>query len=321
MAKAKNKGAAKTGTSKASNKTADMAASTEQPVMAGPSANDRLSFMAIAAVLLHALIILGVGFSYSQRAKAPATLEITLAQHADQTAPEDADFLAQHNQQASGDLDHKAELTTDRRADFADTTIRDANPEPNKRLKTTDNAEDEQIVTTTAKGKHKAQVTPPTPEQEKRVRQIGEDDEDVVSNDEIATLQAKLAQERQAYAKRPRIKTLTSVSARSSVDAEYLNGWQERIEIIGNLNYPQEARRKQLYGELRLLVSLLPDGSVNNIEILQSSGQRVLDDAAIRIVRLSSPFAAFPYELKKDVDQLEIIRTWKFERGNKFSSE
>lgn len=315
MAKAKAKRAAKPQAA------APSAAIPELAPNAGPTAADRLSFMAIAALLVHALIILGVSFGYSARAKAPATLEITLAQHADQNAPQDADFLAQHNQEASGDLDRKAELTTDRRSDFADATIRDANPEPNKRLNASETSRDDQIVTTTAKSSHKAQLTPPEPEQEKRVRQIGEDDEDVVSNDEIATLQAKLAQERQAYAKRPRIKTLTSVSARSSVDAEYLNKWQERIEIIGNLNYPQEARRRHLYGELRLLVSLLPDGSVNNIEILQSSGQRVLDDAAVRIVRLSSPFAAFPYELKKDVDQLEIIRTWKFERGDKFSSE
>lgn len=291
------------------------------PTHSNPTANDRLSFMLIIALLLHAIVILGIGFSYATRAKPPATLEITLAQHNQATAPEEADFLAQSNQEASGDLDRKAELTTDRRADFADTTIRDANPEPNKRLRINDSVRDEQIVSTTSRSAHQIKTTPPEPEQEKRVHQIGDDNEDVVSNDEISTLQAKLASERQAYAKRPRIKTLTSVSARTSIDAEYLNGWQERIELIGNLNYPQEARHRQIYGQLRLLVSLLPDGSVHNIEILQSSGQAILDDAAIRIVRLSAPFAAFPYELKKEVDQLEIIRTWKFEKGNRFYSE
>ncbi|HRF88886.1 MAG TPA: energy transducer TonB, partial [Pseudomonadales bacterium] len=132
---------------------------------------------------------------------------------------------------------------------------------------------------------------------------------------------AKLAQQRQAYAKRPRVKTLTSVATRASIDAEYLNLWQEKIELIGNLNYPQEARRKKIYGQLRLVVSLLPDGSIHNIEILQSSGQRILDDAAIRIVRMAAPFAPFPPELRKDVDRLEIIRTWKFEKGDRLTSE
>ncbi|HRF87625.1 MAG TPA: energy transducer TonB, partial [Pseudomonadales bacterium] len=83
----------------------------------------------------------------------------------------------------------------------------------------------------------------------------------------------------------------------------------------------QEARRKKIYGQLRLVVSLLPDGSIHNIEILQSSGQRILDDAAIRIVRMAAPFAPFPHELRKDVDRLEIIRTWKFEKGDKLTSE
>jgi protein TonB len=138
---------------------------------------------------------------------------------------------------------------------------------------------------------------------------------------EIASLQAKLAMQRQAYAKQPRVKTLTSVAARASNDAEYLNLWQERIELIGNLNYPEEARKQKIYGQLRLLVTVLPDGSIHDITILKSSGHRILDDAAVRIVRLSAPFAPFPPALRKDVDRLEIIRTWKFEPGNHLSSQ
>lgn len=121
-------------------------------------------------------------------------------------------------------------------------------------------------------------------------------------------MQAKLSQQKQQYAKRPRIKTITSVATRASVDAEYLSVWQEKVELIGNLNYPPEARKQKLYGRLRLLVSLLPDGSVHNIDVLESSGQRVLDDAAIRIVRLAAPFAPFPPELKKNVDQFVVAR-------------
>lgn len=282
---------------------------------------DRLGFTAFVALLVHAVVILGVTFSAYSRHKAPPTIEVTLAQSAEPTPPEQADYLAQHNQQASGTLEKKAELTTDKRADFADTTIREVNPELQRRKVVNEVVENEQVVTTSKQTAQRVAQDKPTKEQQKRREKGGKDEEDTVPNNEIASLKAKLAQQRQAYAKRPRIKTITSVATRASVDAEYLNLWQERIELIGNLNYPEEARRQKLYGQLRLMVSLLPDGTVHKIEILHSSGQRILDDAAIRIVRLSAPFAPFPPELRKDVDQLEIIRTWKFEKGNRLTSE
>lgn len=285
------------------------------------STRDKLAFTAFIALIVHLMVILGVSFSAYGRNKTSPTLAVTLAQHADKTAPEKADYLAQHQQEASGTLDKKAELTTDKRADFADTAIREVDPNQQKRKAVSENTNTQQIVSTSSKTDKKTEPKKPTKDKEVRVEQAGEDEEDTVSNTEIASLQAKLAQQRQAYAKRPRIKTLTSVATRASVDAEYLNLWQEKIELIGNLNYPTEARKRKLYGQLRLVVSLLPDGTIHKIEVLESSGERILDDAAIRIVRMAAPFAPFPPELRKDVDQLEIIRTWKFEKGNKLSSE
>ena len=90
---------------------------------------------------------------------------------------------------------------------------------------------------------------------------------------------------------------------------------------MGNLNYPQQAREQEIYGSLRMLVSLRPNGTVQEIRILQGAGQRVLDEAAINIVCLAAPFDPFPPELLEQVDILEIIRTWRFHRGNSFSSE
>jgi len=111
------------------------------------------------------------------------------------------------------------------------------------------------------------------------------------------------------------------VSAKAAIDAQYLDDWRRRVERIGNVHYPEEAKRNQLYGQLRLAVSILPNGQVDDIEVLQSSGVRVLDDAAMRIVRLAEPFQAFPVELKKEVDKLEIIRTWRFVPGNQLQSQ
>ena len=131
---------------------------------------------------------------------------------------------------------------------------------------------------------------------------------------EIASLEAQLELQRQAFAKRPRVKWMTSASTLSHNDAAYLSNWRRRIEAVGNLNYPVQARQQRLYGSLRLLVAIMPDGSVKEIQILSSSGSPLLDNAAKRIVELASPFQPFPEEMRQTTDILEIIRTWKFEK-------
>ncbi len=136
---------------------------------------------------------------------------------------------------------------------------------------------------------------------------------------EIASLEAQVDLESNTEAKSPRVRRLTSVSARAAVDAYYLQSWRRKVETVGNLNYPEEARRDQLYGSLRLMVSITPDGGLKDVRILDSSGFKVLDDAAIRIVRQAAPFAPFPEEMRQSTDVLEIIRTWQF-RKNHYSS-
>ena len=89
---------------------------------------------------------------------------------------------------------------------------------------------------------------------------------------------------------------------------------------MGTLNYPAEARGK-LYGQLRLTVTIRPDGSVESIDLDRSSGLKVLDQAAFRIVQMAGPFAAFPPEIRKDTDLLVITRTWFFDRGDKVWTE
>jgi protein TonB len=99
--------------------------------------------------------------------------------------------------------------------------------------------------------------------------------------------------------------------------AAYLEAWREKVERVGNLNYPDEARRRKLYGDLILHVSVKADGSIESVRLVRSSGQKVLDDAAIRIVRLAAPYAPFPPEIRKDTDVLEITRTWQFTSGER----
>jgi protein TonB len=128
----------------------------------------------------------------------------------------------------------------------------------------------------------------------------------------IASLEARFDQQRQAYARKPRIMRVTAASTLKSTNAAYVRNWIDKVVRVGNINYPSEARRANIYGNARILVSLRKDGTVKELAILESSGSTVLDDAAIRIVRMAAPFAPFPDSLREDVDELEIIRTWVF---------
>ncbi len=136
----------------------------------------------------------------------------------------------------------------------------------------------------------------------------------------MASLNAEINRRLKAYAERPRRKWITA-RTREHKYAAYMEAWRQKVERIGNLNYPDEARRRNLSGNLLLDVALNPDGSINEITLRRSSGERVLDDAAVRIVKLAAPYAKFPDAIREDdVDILHIERTWQFLSGDRFIS-
>lgn len=136
----------------------------------------------------------------------------------------------------------------------------------------------------------------------------------------MASLSAEIDRRLEEKAKRPR-SDFISASTREYKYAAYMEAWRAKVERIGNINYPDEARRNKLSGILQMTVALNADGTINQIKIDKSSGHQVLDDAAIHIVRLASPYAAFPPKIRKDVDILHITRTWKFLHNSTFSSK
>ena len=294
-----------------------MAEIAERPTV---TATDRMLFTLFIAGILHALIILGIGFDFPDPKPAPTALEIVLAQSKSDKAPEKADFLAQANQEGSGELDKTALPTTDELAQFQDNEIREIQPvqqqASQKRVEDTQH----KIITTVGSTKERIPTQKPKPE-DRQVEMTKEERLAMIQRSlEIASLEAQLEEQKQQHAKRPRKRQLTSVSTKESRDAYYLQGWSKKIETVGNLNYPAEARRKKIYGSLRLMVAVKADGSVQEVRVLKSSGFRVLDQAAMEIVRIAAPFAPFPPEIRKDTDILEIIRTWQFEKGNRLSS-
>jgi protein TonB len=278
---------------------------------------DRLGFTLMIAALIHVALILGVGFAYVKPQEISKTLEITLATFKSEAVPKKADFLAQDNQQGSGTLDKKAIPKTTELAPFQDTTINKVTPPPAAK------PVEKQVAPKTAVAT-KAQKTQKTVTKREEVKKDPAtkaaptfDSSQLTS--EISSLEAELSNEQQLYAKRPKIHRLSAASTMRDKGAWYKEDWRKKIERVGNLNYPEEARRNQVYGNLRMMVSINRDGSLYEILVLESSGQPLLDEAAQRIVRLAAPFAPFTGDLA-DIDRLEIIRTWRFARGDKLSS-
>lgn len=284
------------------------------------SSADRLGFTLFMAAALHAVAVLGITFGISSKPAPPPTLEVTLATYQSKERPKEIDYLAQINQQGSGTLDKKALPSSDQQAQFQDDRINEVQP------KSQTAAQPRQLkprlaeVTTQARSERKASVvtkehkqTPEAAEQDKPRKHID-------LKNEVASLEALFNRQRQEYAKRPRTKRLTAAATGQAEGAQYKVAWRQKVERVGNLNYPAKARRYQIYGELRLVVTINSDGTLENVEILESSGFKVLDDAARRIVKLAAPFAPFD-ETLKNYDRVEIIRTWRFEQGDRLFSQ
>ncbi|MCZ6868519.1 MAG: energy transducer TonB [Gammaproteobacteria bacterium] len=294
---------------------------TDTAVQADVTPGDRLSFAVFLAAAIHASLILGITFTVDDSLPAKLkSLEVTLARHWHEATPEDADFLAQANQLGSGELEQRRETTTTEISEFHDNTIREVAVQPTAAPAPAEAPEDRsEAITTTMTSLHRLNEKTPIPDTPKDF--IPElQNRYLELSRQIATLEARLAAQRQIYAKRPRIRRLTSVSTRRTVDAYYLQSWRRKVETLGNLNYPQEARRRKLYGSLRLLVAIKPDGSLKHVKVLDSSGHKILDEAAVRIVKLAAPYTPFPEEMRREVDVLEIIRTWQFRKNHYLSN-
>ncbi|MBD9396824.1 energy transducer TonB [Pseudomonas sp. PDM11] len=286
--------------------------------LSGVRPADRLGFTLFLAAVLHAALILGVGFTFAEPGQISKTLEITLSTFKSDEKPKEADFLAQDNQQGSGTLEKKAAPTTTEQAPFQDTEVRKVTPAAAPPPPAVKPEAPKAAVTTRAPQQQKApakrEETKPTPP-----NQEAPSFDSAQLSAEIASLEAELSDQVQQYAKRPKIHRLNAASTMRDKGAWYKDEWRKKVERIGNLNYPDDARRRQIHGSLRLLVSVNRDGSLYEVMVLESSGEQVLDQAAMRIVRLAAPYAPFTGDLA-DIDRLEIIRTWRFERGDRLSS-
>ena len=271
----------------------------------------RFNLILVGSVLAHVALIFGVHWSTLDPAPPASTLEITLAQFKSETQPDQADFLAQANQQGSGTLEEKAELSTVEQAQFRANEINQVQQSQQVMQQQNQEVVSQKLITSVQDSwSENEQEDSKKLEEQSQGQDMSEDQQ---LSTEIASLEAELRNERQAYAKRPQ---LTAVATKAAADAAYLHQWRQKIENVGNLNYPD----LNIYGELTLLVAVRANGTIEKVEIRRSSGYRSLDEAAKRIVRQAAPFDPFPEAIRKHTDILEIIRTWRFEKEGYLSS-
>jgi len=290
----------------------------------------RLNFTLLFSVIIHLVILLGVGFTVSSPPNNPplTTLDITLVKQQTELAPEQADFLAQANNEGGGIADEKAPDPSDNVAkpDVESSKAAMTKPSPLPQAVMPQPpvkvVEESTKVITQATAERKIQTTQKTSATPKPIvdtpppefPQLTASQLIMQTKDEIKRLEQQLDRSTQALSKKPRSRKLHSRTKQYAA-AAYHEAWRKKVERIGNLNYPHEAKRQRINGTLILSVDINPDGSVpvDGIVLSRPSGHKVLDDAAIKIVRLGAPYAPIPEDVLQDYDRITIIRTWKFE--------
>jgi protein TonB len=280
----------------------------DTPVLADSpvTATDRLALTLFFALVLHAMVILGITFGVyddPDPEKALPTLDITIATRTT-PPPDEADYLAQTSQDGGGNVSEKIKptMTMPERAPVVEAQ----QPVPAPTQVITALESDRQV-------KESSKETPETAQPEIKAAEL------IERMMEIDILSEQISESRQAYAQRPR-QVFISARTQEYKYANYMSEWVKKVERVGNLNYPAAARRARISGKLMMEVALNADGTVHEISILRPSGEPIIDEAAKRIVNLAAPFPPFPPEILENTDILNITRTWEFSTSNKLSS-
>ena len=316
-----------------------------------PTPNDRFSLTLSIAVLMHVLIVFGISFTMEDRPNTRINMMEIVLVNQETSELIETNTLAQKNLEGGGVIEEVIEPTTSVKPSLSESKqhvvdspslqeellhhhnvemseteipeILDVNKE-NIETIAVENIEDEIVDLTSEKQKPDfvyekldkldtekklAKKTPPP--------SIPTSDELLSNSFEIATSNNEVRREMIERTKKP-IKKYISATTKEYEYAAYMDAWRRKVERVGNLNYPEEAKKLNLSGSLQLDVALNKDGTINQINIRRSSGKKVLDDAAIRIVELAAPYAKFPKNIENQVDILHILRTWQFINNKSF---
>ena len=278
------------------------------------TAKDRLGTTVTIAVAIHAIIILGISFTvtYRDNVKQERPLEIIIANTRSVEAPDDAENIAQFNQQASGQADTPGKPGSE---------MPSTRPTDSPGIAPIEQAK--QLLEQKQELSQKVITSPDSPISIKSEEDTKKDDATKSKKDKqirehelkMAQLAAEIREAEQRFAERPRVRFIDSLSAKGAAEALYVKDWVRRVESMGNLNYPATARAQNLKGRLTLSVRLDAKGHIVMIDVTHSSGNKALDNSAIQIVRLAAPYLPFDAAMKEKYDQIDITRTWIFRGG------
>jgi protein TonB len=271
------------------------------------------------SVAFHAVAIWGVTLVLPDTSKVPnfaQPLQVVLVNSKSKTKPVTADALAQANLDGGGNTEADRQLKTALPALQDDQRF---TPEQRAKSLAALEAESKRLLTQLKNDRSVVQ-----PEPIKQANVASPTGEDLVQKSlEIIRLEAQISKNNDMYQKLPRRKFIGARTQEYRF-AQYIEDWRVKVERIGNLNYPEQARREQIYGKLQLSVSIKADGSIETIEVSHPTGypvNRILDAAAMRIVKLAAPYAPLPADIRRDTDILTITRTWTFTQSDKLESE
>lgn len=288
----------------------------------GLTARARLQAGALLSVLVHALVIFGIAFKVPdprQFKNDSQPMDVVLVNARTESKPRQADAYAQHNLDGGGNTDQ------DRRARSPLPVTRQSKSHSEVQLaqRRVKQLEEQAKQLMTRPQPTPAPTVPAAPTQPEKQPEPapGPTAADLLARSaEIARLEAQISRDWESYQKRPR-RRFVGARTQEFRFARYVEDWRLKMERVGELNYPQAARDQRLYGSLVVTVSIKADGALEKVEINRPSGHKVLDDAAIRIVKLAAPFSPFPADISKDTDILSITRTWTFTRADRFLTE
>jgi periplasmic protein TonB len=289
-------------------------------VSAAPAGVPPLALGVALSILIHAFV-LAINFAPDLKPKQKAKdqpLEVVLVNARSKQKPVDPQALAQANLDGGGntDLDRRAKtpLPASRRDKAGDQLV-----ETQRRVQEMEAQQQKLLAELQAKTELRAEerrLEQPDPSPQPLQALSGADL--AARAMAMARMEAEIARDVDDYNKRPR-KKFVGARTQEYRFAQYIEDWRQKVERIGNLNYPPAARGK-LYGNLTLTVEIRADGEIEKIDLNRSSGQKVLDDAAIRIVRMAAPYAAFPPDIRREYEILSITRTWTFTQGDQLES-
>jgi len=283
----------------------------------------RSRFGAASAVslLLHAFVIFGLTFTVPKlqelQSMAPP-LAVVLVNAKSHSRPSTADALAQHNLDGGGNTDNKQRAQSPLPAITKDTETTELQI-AQKRVVQLEREAQQVLARAGVNSQVDSVPAKPAPQPVETAPVVN--GADLMQRSlAIARLEAQISKDWNAYQERPRRKF---VGARTQEYrfARYVEDWRQKIERIGELNYPQAAREQRIYGTLVATVSIKSNGNLERVQIDRSSGNKLLDEATVRIVTMAAPYAAFPQDIARDTDILHITRTWSFTRADQFVSQ